>query len=166
MTEGRPVTTAKTHESEQPASPEAISPVADEWMRQFIKVFEQHLLDASGDLRPGASVAESQAVTARAFLAAYLDSGMEFESVLALLGQVAAGWRSGEVAWTDAMNQRRFELIDKEIQGSLTPAESIELAGLTKCMRDQVESEMNLPMEGARSLHQKLLQLDPGGEPE
>ncbi len=158
-TEGHPVTTAKPHESEQPASAEAISLVADDWIRQFIKVFEQHLLDASRDLPPDASVSESQAATARAFLATYLDSGVEFESAVELLGQVAVEWRSVDAAWSDALNQRRFALIDKDIQGSLTPAESIELAGLTRIMRHHVESETNLPLLGARAMHRKLLQV-------
>jgi hypothetical protein len=160
------VTTARRPESEQPVSREAISAVADEWIRQFIRVFEEHLVDASRDLPPNASVSESQAATARAFLATYLDSGMELESAVALLGQVATGWRSGNVAWSEALNQRRFELIDKEIQGSLTPAESVELAGLTRSLRDHAESETNLPMAGAQALHQKLLQRKSVGEAE
>jgi hypothetical protein len=160
------VTTRKSHEPEQPVSQETISAAADDWIRQFIKVFELHVLDASRALPPGSSVSDSQAATARAILATYLDSGMEFESVVELLGQVALGWRSGIIVWSEALNQRRFELIDKEIQGSLTPAESIELAGLTRSLRDHVESETNLPMKGARALHQKLLQLKSAGEAE
>ncbi len=89
---------------------------------------------------------------------------MEFESVVELLGRVAVEWRSVEAAWSDALNQRRFALIDREIEGSLTPAESIELAGLTRIMRDHVESEANLPIEGVRALHRKLLQLESTGE--
>ena len=153
------MTTTKPHDSELPVSREAISAFTDDWIRQFIKHFELHLLDASRELPPDASVSESQVVTARAILATYLDSGMEFESVVELLGQMAADRRTAGVAWSDALNQRRFELIDKEIQGSLTPAESIELAGLTRSMRDHVESETYLPMEGARALHRNLLQL-------
>ena len=72
--------------------------------------------------------------------------------------------RSVGAAWSDALNQRRFALIDKEIQGSLTGTESIELAGLTRIMRDHVESEANLPMKGARALHRKLLKLKSRGE--
>jgi hypothetical protein len=160
------VTTTKPHESEQPESRDAISAVTDDWIRQFIKHFELHLIDASRDLPPYASVSESQVATARAVLAAYLDSGMEFESAVELLGQVAVEWRSVDVAWSDALNQWRFELIDKEIQGSLTPAESIELAGLTRSMRAHVESETNLPMGGARALHRKLLQREATGKSE
>lgn len=160
------MTAAKPHESEQPGSGEAISTTADLWIRQFVKQFELHMLEASRQLPPDASVSQSQAATARAILATYLDSGMEFESAVELLGQVAVEWRSVDGAWTKALNQRRFELIDKEIQGSLTPAESIELAGLTRSMREHVEAETNLPMRGARALHRKLLQLESPGEAE
>jgi hypothetical protein len=119
---------------------------------------ELHLLDASRDLSPHASVTQSQAATARAILETFIDSGMTFESALELLGQVAVQRRSADVVWSDALNKRRFELIDKEIQGKLTSAEGIELAGLTSLMRHQVEVEAHLPMTGARALHQKLLE--------
>jgi hypothetical protein len=83
-----------------------------------------------------------------------------------LFGRVAVERRSVGACWSDALNQRRFALIDKEIQASLTPAESVELAGLTRIMRDHVESEANLPIEGARALHRKLLQLESTSESE
>ncbi len=162
--EGHRVPTKKPPESEPLESREAIPADADSWIRQFIKRFELRILDASRDMPPDASVSESQVATARAILATYLDSGMEFESAVELLGQVAVERRSVDVAWSDALNQRRFALIDKEIQRSLSPSESIELAGLTRIMRDHVESETNLPMKGARALHQKLLQLKSKGE--
>ena len=160
------MTTTRPHEPEQPASQLGIPADEDDWIRQFIKHFELHLVDARRDLPPDASDSDLQAAAARAILATYLDAGMEFESAVELLGQVAVERRSVDAVWSDALNQRRFELIDKEIQGSLTAAESIELAGLTRCMRDHVESEANLPMEGARALHRRLLQLDSAGESE
>jgi hypothetical protein len=160
------VTTAKRPESEHSASRLTFSEGADDWIRQFIKVFEQFVLDAMRDLPPDASVFEAQVATGRAILKTYLDSGMEFESALELFGQVVIEKRSEGVAWDDVMNQRRFELVDKEIQGSLTSAERIELAGLTRSMRKHVESEANLPIQGAQTLHRKLLQLKPLGEPE
>jgi hypothetical protein len=96
----------------------------------------------------------------------YLDSGLDLESALELFRRVAVESRSVEVAWSDALNERRFALIDKEIQGSLTPAESVELAALTMAMRRHIETETNLPMKGARALHRKLLQNKTSGEPE
>jgi hypothetical protein len=158
------VTTRKAHESETPESRPAISADADLWIRQFINQFELHVLDASRELSPGPGVSELQMATARAILATYLDSGMEFESAVELLTQVASEGRDIDVPWNSELNQRRFLLIDKEIQETLTPAERIELAGLTRSLRHHVESEMNLPMKGARALHRKLLQLESTGE--
>jgi len=91
---------------------------------------------------------------------------MDLDSVKSLLGKVVVESHSTPVPWTDELNQRRFELIDREIQGTLTPAECLELAGLTRIMRDHVESETNLPMHGARALHLKLLQMDSTGNSE
>jgi hypothetical protein len=158
------LTTTRSRKPKQPASPGAISAETDLWIRQFTKQFELHVLDASRDLPPDASVSESQMATARAIVATFLDSGMDLESVMELLGRVAVESRSARASWNDALNQRRFALIDKEIQGSLTPAENVELAGLTRIMRDHVDSEANLPLEGARALHRKLLQLESTGE--
>ena len=59
--------------------------------------------------------------------------------------------------WTTELNQRPFELIDRQIQGTLTPEESIELAGLTQLMRDHVDAEAQFPIQGARELHRRLL---------
>jgi hypothetical protein len=146
------VTTRKRRESRRAASPASISAEAGDWIRQFVKHLELHLLDAGRELSPDADTAEMQLATARAVLATYCDSGMEVESAVELLGQAAVESRSVDVVWNDEMNRRRFDLIDKEIQGSLTPAESI--------MRHHVDSETNLPMKGARALHRKLLQLD------
>src|SRR5262245_34341517 len=142
------MTTGKQHDSDQPVTPDVISAVTDLWIRQFITQFELYVLDASRRLPANPSVHESRSATARAILETYLDSGMDFDSVVELLGQVIVERRAGKVAWNDALNQRRFELIDKEIQGTLTPAERIELVGLTGAMRDHIESETNLPTEG------------------
>ncbi len=156
------MTTRKPPEPGPVESGETVSADVDVWVRQFIKHFELHVLDASRHLSQDATVSESQLATARAILATYLDSGIDLESAVELLGQAAIEWRSVDVTWTDALNQRRFALVDKEIQGSLTSAESLELAGLTRIMRDYVESELNLPMKGVRALHRKLLELEPG----
>jgi hypothetical protein len=157
------MTTTRSHESDRPVSREAISADIDLWIQQFIKHLELHVLDASRVLPPEPSVSELQRATARAILETFLESGLDFESVVELLGRVAVERQSGAL-WTDELNQRRFVLIDKEIQGTLTPGESLELAGLTRLLRDHVEAEANLPVEGARALHRKLLRLGPTGE--
>jgi hypothetical protein len=156
--------TTRLHESEPPESRDTIFAHADDWNRQFIKHFEMHLVDASKNLSADTTDSELQMTAIRAILETLIDSGMESESALELLGQVAIERKPVNVAWSDALNQRRFALIDKEIQGMLTLAESIELAGLTRIMRNHFESETNLPMKGARDLHRKLLGLESTGD--
>jgi len=58
--------------------------------------------------------------------------------------------------WSSDLNKRRFELIDRDLQGLINMSEQIELAALTQLMREQVETEANLPFAGARKLHRSL----------
>src|SRR5437879_4685693 len=59
--------------------------------------------------------------------------------------------------WTDAKNARRCDLIDKEIDSRLTPAEARELKDLQRQMLRHVDRVAPLPLEDARRLHQELL---------
>ena len=61
--------------------------------------------------------------------------------------------------WNSELNSRRFELIDGEIQGTLSIAEQFELETLTNLMRKHVDAEENFPFEGARILHKHLTEL-------
>ena len=103
-TEGHPLTTTRSREPEQSASPGAISAETDLWIRQFTRQFELHILDASRDLPPNASVSESQMATARAIVATYLDSGMDLESVMEL-----ARSSRGRIAVCRCLLERRVE---------------------------------------------------------
>jgi len=72
--------------------------------------------------------------------------------------QSAGGNGANNGAWSDELNERRIELIDKDIQGTITTAERGELAELQRqavAYRDRVAP---LPIEGARRLHQQLLE--------
>ncbi len=61
-------------------------------------------------------------------------------------------------AWTDAKNNRRCDLIDREFDGPpLTPAEVVELADLQEGMLRYRQRVAPLPIEDARRLHQELL---------
>ncbi len=157
------MTTTKSHEPSRPASGEGVASSADDWIRLFIRLLEDHFVEASSGLRADSDDPEYRLAAARAILATYLDSGMQLESILELFRRAAFEPTGVEGTWSDALNQRRFALIDKEIQGTLTSAESIELARLTTIMRDHVESEENLPMEGPQALHWKLTQLESMG---
>ena len=60
--------------------------------------------------------------------------------------------------WTDAKNNRRCDLIDREFDGpSLAPAEVVELAALQEEMLRYRQRVAPLPIEDARRLHQELL---------
>ena len=61
--------------------------------------------------------------------------------------------------WSDELNERRIELIDKDIQGNITTEERVELAELQRkavAYRDLIAP---LPIEGARRLHQYLVEM-------
>ena len=59
--------------------------------------------------------------------------------------------------WTDAKNDRRCELVDRQIDGTLTPGEAAELADLQQQMLRYRDRVAPLPLEYARKLHQELL---------
>lgn len=140
----------KPRKYESVSGGESISEHASEWIRLFIKHFELNLLDNSRSLPSDASDLDYRVAAIRAMFETILDSGMDRELFAASVGRILIEKRPGSVAWNSELNQRRFELIDKEIQGTLAPAERVELAGLTDIMREQLDSEANLPMEVQR----------------
>jgi hypothetical protein len=155
----------KLPESEAASAPSSMSEDADNWIRRFTAFVEENFIDASCRLSRDASLADYQYATIRAVWQTLLESGMDPESIMVTIGQVLIETVAPLGEWNSELNRRRFELIDKEIQHSLTPAERIELAGLTRLMRNQLESEANLPLEGARELHRKLLDIDARQKP-
>jgi len=60
--------------------------------------------------------------------------------------------------WTDAKNDRRCELVDRKIAGTLTEAEAAELADLQEQMVRHRDRVVPLPLEYARKLHQELFE--------
>lgn len=59
--------------------------------------------------------------------------------------------------WTDATNARRCTLVDREIDGTLTPEEAVELEALQEQML-QLRKELSpVPLEDLRRMHQDLL---------
>ncbi len=59
--------------------------------------------------------------------------------------------------WSEEKNDRRCELIDKDIEGSITESEILELERLQLGFYEYLDSVAPPPMEGARRLHRKLL---------
>lgn len=64
---------------------------------------------------------------------------------------------SRHLEWTPHDNARRCELIDREIEGSITFDEAEELERLQQAMRNYLDSAAPLPIEGAKRLHAALL---------
>ena len=144
----------KQPESEAKEIPEA----ADEWFRQFLKLLELTIVETGQDLPPDATPADCRLAAMRAVKLTLLDSGMEDDAIAGLFGQVAFEDTKApmKLVWKAELNKRRFELIDGDIQGTLSRAEQLELSALTQLMREYVDSEVNLPLEGARRLHRLL----------
>jgi hypothetical protein len=63
--------------------------------------------------------------------------------------------QSGE--WTNAKNERRHQLIRREIDGHLTPAEAVELQALQQAMLKYRNKVAPLPIASVRKLHDELL---------
>lgn len=59
--------------------------------------------------------------------------------------------------WTDEKNERRCNLIDKEVYHSLTKKEIIELEGLQAEMVEYRDMVAPLPIEELRELHDSLV---------
>ena len=60
--------------------------------------------------------------------------------------------------WSDAKNERRCELIDKDIQGTLGLEERRELESLTQQLRVYRRTVAPIPLAGAVRLHRQLLE--------
>ena len=60
-------------------------------------------------------------------------------------------------SWTPEKNHRRCDLIDQEIDGTMTLVERVELADLTQQMRRFVNKLAPLPIDEVRKLHAELL---------
>jgi hypothetical protein len=65
--------------------------------------------------------------------------------------------RSGVDCWTSVKNTRRCFLIDREIDGTLSPEEASELAVLQRQMLEHRERVAPLPLEATRRLYSELL---------
>lgn len=63
---------------------------------------------------------------------------------------------SGE--WTTTKNARRFYLIDREIDGTITPEEIFELQTLEEQFEQFMDRVAPLPVGHARQLHHELIE--------
>jgi len=139
-----------------------LTETANDWFRQFLKHLEIHMVETGESLGANSDSFDHRLAAMRAVMMTLIDSGTNQEELRKIFGLVAfenAGM-SPPLEWNREQNKRRFELIDREIQGTLSPVEQFELASLTQRMREHVDSEANLSFEGARKLHQLLTDMD------
>src|SRR5438552_377317 len=82
------------------------------------------------------------------------------EPCLLPFGNQTLGWRKLAPPWSYSswQNARRCDLIDKEVEGTITPDEVKELYSLQQAMLRYRRRVAPLPLEDARRLHQELLQ--------
>jgi hypothetical protein len=66
--------------------------------------------------------------------------------------------KAAGTSWTDQKNARRCELIDKDIQGTISDAERQELESLTQEMRAYRRRLGAIPLDRATRLHKQLLE--------
>ncbi|MCA9206277.1 MAG: hypothetical protein KDA59_24660, partial [Planctomycetales bacterium] len=152
----------------QPDSNAGLSEAANDWFRQFVKHLEIYLAETGQALRQDSDPADFCLAALRAVKLTLDDSGIGSDEIVDLLGRIAIEQteRGEQPVWNAELNRRRFELIDVDIQGKLTPAEQVELAGLTHLMREHADADYNVPLEGARRLHRHLTQLQSTGTDE
>ncbi len=83
-------------------------------------------------------------------------NGQAMARVTVLNGQ-RNGSREANAPWTEAKNARRCALIDREIDGILTPEEAAELEVLQRQMLRERRKLAPVPLDDLRCLHQDLL---------
>jgi hypothetical protein len=131
-----------------------------EWIQLIVKHLELNLVDLSDALPSDADHAAYLHWTISGFFRTLEEApGAGSDAIFNMFRQIADESIGEPIEWTADLNARRFALIDKKIEGSLAPAEQVELERLTKAMRRSVESELKLPLEGAKSLHRYLTEL-------
>jgi hypothetical protein len=67
------------------------------------------------------------------------------------------GHADKDSGWNKEKNRRRCFLIDREIDGTITPEEARELAVLQRQMLDHRDRVAPLPLEATRRLYEELL---------
>lgn len=149
-------------ESQSQQEAESISSDAADWGSEFVKHLELEYADSASELPIDATWPDFQQAMMIALGRVFDESGATPESITQLWEGIADRLvpNDGDAAWSSQKNARRLKLIDKKIQQTITPKEAIELMQLTKQMRVHCDSEEMVPLEGARQLHRRLLDMD------
>ncbi len=140
----------------------SISSDAADWGRQFAKSLRLEYAHLASELPTDATWPGFQQAMMVAVGRVFEESGATPESIARLWEEIADRLLpvDADAAWNREKNARRLKLIDKRIQQMITPKEAIELTRLTKQMRIHCDREEMVPLEGARRLHRRLLDMD------
>jgi len=113
-----------------------LSEAANDWFRQFLKHLEIYMMETGQSLGQESDSADHRLAAMHAVKLTLLDTGMNHEELRNLFGLLAMENvnKSQRTQWNRELNRRRFELIDSDIQGTLSPVEQFELASLTQLM--------------------------------
>jgi len=133
---------------------------AADWLNAFKKHFSIAFQDAASNLPSDVDDAELQKTAIAAMTNTLRDSGLSEDQMLVFLEEALRNVRSEAIEWTPKLNQRRIDLIDRDIAHSISFDEKVELAQLTNALRACVNTEENFPLEGARELHAKLKMME------
>ncbi len=141
---------------------ESISSDAADWGRQFVKCLKLEYAYSASKLSSDATWPDFQQAMMIAVGRVFDESGATPERITRLWEEVAGRLLpdDAETAWSREKNARRLKLIDKRIQQTIAPKEAIELTRLTEQMRVHCDSEEMVPLEGARRLHRRLLDME------
>lgn len=145
----------KPLEQGSPANPSHPSDAAD-WLNAFKKHFSIAFQDVTSNLADQPANEELQKAAVIAMTTTLRDSGLSNDQMLVFLSEAFETVRAATTKWTPELNERRIELIDKEIANAISFDEKVELAKLTDALRTSVGTDEAFPMEGARELHAKL----------
>ena len=129
---------------------------AADWLNAFKKHFSIAFQDATSSLADQPANEELQKAAIVAMTATLRDSGLSDDQMLVFLSEAFATVPLNAIEWTPELNNRRIELIDRDIANRISFEERVELARLTDALRTSVNTEEAFPMKGARELHSKL----------
>ena len=137
-----------------------------DWMCEVSNQMMTNLINFNFGLDENPTYCRLPNETINAAVNKLIDSPEMQELMHQAIGEIWVESQLKQTEWNAELNQRRFEMIDKELQETISPEESAELAGLTQLMRNQIDTEENLPLKGAKELHSKLLEMDQKDEPQ
>ncbi len=127
---------------------------------KFAALLEGEFLRSIGGHENEDSIEGLRQRMVQSFVASLQETGARPAEVAALLQAGLNNLLTAENGWTDAMNDRRVELIDASLQRQLSDDESFELNQLTVGLRKHCDTADAVPMEGARKLHERLLGIE------